>query len=218
MIAGNTKYKILKRFYVKTTKKIIKYTLIFLVIVFNTLIIARLYTFSYYPSSMKKFIWNDAAAAVYSSDAESVVYTADPAMEYDLPKSSNFFCNYLMLVPEANQLQITLRANKSLPEKIKNVYSLESIPTYDELNFDFTLVDNNGNRYPVSIKKQDTAFMYYYERLVFDSIPFDDITALYLDVYIGENPDYEEKSFTSLYVYDEQIPKEEYKLSQDELK
>ncbi|NLK39011.1 MAG: hypothetical protein GX303_02015 [Clostridiales bacterium] len=200
----------------KILKNTIKYSFIILLIAIFALIFTRIYIFSYYPKLMKSFIWNNAVESALGNETTGEVFTYKPPTAYDNAKSSNFFCDYIMIVPKAGQLQITVRANKSLMPKFAEVFELDSIPEYHDITFDFSLVDNDGNHYPLSFKKQDSAYMYYYERLVFDEIPFDDIDSLYLEIYTGENPDYSDNPFTSLYVYDKQVPRKDYKLSKSE--
>lgn len=197
----------------KTAKIIVKYFFILILVSVFALIFTRIYIFGYYPKAMKSFLWNDAVASALDTDTKGEIFTYNPPTAYDHPESSNFFCDHIMIVPKAGQLQITVRANKSLMPKLQSLFTWESVPDYFDAGFHFVLVDDNDNHYPLTFKKQDAAYMYYYERLVFDHLPFDEMEYLFLDIYLGENPDYSEKPFTTLYVYDKRVPKKEYKLS-----
>ena len=82
------------------------------------------------------------------------------------------FCAYgLMYIPEANEVQLTVRYNRS-------VYEYNNIP--EDTPFSFYLsVGASGEKLPLTVGASESKLMYEYRRLVLDGIELSDDTVLY---------------------------------------
>ena len=149
----------------------------------------RMFTFSSYPSSVKDVYFNDKLAAHYNeNDGNIIVKTQQLRAPYDDKDLGNFFCDYLYLVEDIGQLQITLRYNKSTVERLSEELGVQ-LDDMSENLFSFALVacegmiDEGGKdteenwilkRYDtVSNSVFDSQLMYRYNKLVFDGVDFD---------------------------------------------
>ena len=138
----------------------------------------RLIIFNYYPDSVKNVYFNDALTEHYDErDGDIVIKTQKLLAPYDDNVNGNFFCDNLYLVDEIDQLQITVRYNKSLIDSISKELDADLDDKSAEL-FDFRLVASFGEgdmrTYDtVSDTVFDSFLMYRYHKLVFDAVEFD---------------------------------------------
>ena len=140
----------------------------------------RLIIFNNYPDSMKKIYFNDTLTAFYESTGGNIgAETQNLRAEYDDPDEGNFFCDNLIVIREARQLQVSVRYNVSLMESIKKKYGVE-LQAGDADAFDFRLSvmplsKDDGTAIPtgeLTVKNTDKVFMYRYFKLVFDGVDF----------------------------------------------
>jgi hypothetical protein len=74
--------------------------------------------------------------------------------------------------------------------------------------FDFTLYDDNGNRYPLSQMKTDEKYMYQYYKLVFDGVDFGEATNwIRVDIYYKGAIDYEKEPYACILLYNKELVK-----------
>ena len=138
----------------------------------------RLIIFNYYPDSVKNVYFNDALTEhYYERDGDIVIKTQKLLAPYDDNVNGNFFCDNLYLVDEIDQLQITVRYNRSLIDTIANELKIELDDKSSEL-FDFRLVasfgeDDMRTYDTVSDTVFDSFIMYRYHKLIFDGVEFD---------------------------------------------
>lgn len=138
----------------------------------------RLFIFNNYPDSVEKLYFNDVLTEHYNANGGNItVKTQKLLAPYDDNEEGNFFCDNLYLIDEIDQLQITVRYNKSLIEDL----SLQLKTELDDMNaelFDFKLVASFGEGdmrtySTVSNSVFDSSAIYRYHKLVFDGVEFD---------------------------------------------
>lgn len=157
----------------------------------------RMVLFNYYPDSMKKLYFNDTLTNHYNEmDGAIVAETQDMRFPYDDPDSGNFFCDNLIVIKDAGQLQVSLRYNQSVFKKLAEEYAKEhqkegltlELNPEDEDVFTFRLCrDPRSNdaedgedtgeviAEPVgtlTVNNREEFMMYTYHKLVFDGIDF----------------------------------------------
>ncbi len=141
--------------------------LIFRVVLFNT-----------YPKSMKNIYFNDTLTAYYNATEGNIgAITQGLRAEYDDPDEGNFFCDNLIVIPGANQVQISVRYNTSLMAAIEEKYKVSLDPDSTD-NFTFSLSalpmsKNDGTAFAtgtLSVMEFDERLMYRYYKLVFDGV------------------------------------------------
>lgn len=148
-----------------------------------------------------------------------------------------FSVTQCVFIPEANQVQIVFRYNKSTLRHLADDYKLDSIPEKTGTWFDVTLVkttdltpnDKTDNLdettlsterfFPSGEPERAETGLYTFFRYTFDNVTIDDLTdGIYVDVYYNGDLDYEKKPYGTLciYAYDsEWIP---YKMTSAEKK
>ena len=157
------------------TIKIIAFVIIFSVV---GLLAIRLVMFNYYPKSMKTVYFNDTLTSFYNErDGEIGAKTQKLKAPYDDEEEGNFLCDHLILVPELGQLQITVRYNNSLLNKLAAELSLTSEQLMDEelLSFrlsglDFEVEGSTQLVETPSAVKREKVGMYTYFKVVFDGV------------------------------------------------
>ena len=137
------------------------------------IIVFRLVSFNVYPASVSGLYFNDTLTEHYNADPDGFeVKTQTVRYIYDDEDEGNFFCEYLYVIPDAGQLQITVRYNKATVERIAAERELE-LDSKDESLFKFRLVDNYGRVLgTLSDTVYDSNVTYRYIKLVFDGVDF----------------------------------------------
>ena len=138
----------------------------------------RLVVFNSYPKNVKDIYVNSALDEYYSEANGGVsVKTQNLRAPYDDEDLGNFFCDYLYVVEELGQLQITVRYNTSTVRRFSEELGRE----LDADNFDIfeyrlcaSYGDGRGLVYYDTVSDSFTASraMYRYNKLVFDGIDF----------------------------------------------
>ena len=167
----------------------IKLTAIILCFAVVAFIAFRLFTFNYYPSSVTSLAYTDTLRDYYAAtDGEIGALTQSLRAPYDDESEGNFFCNNLIVIRGADQLQVCVRYNSSLPEKLGVSFNPEDIH--------FTLRKSGGDESAtgaaagvtldatLSVCEWDEFMMYRYAKLVFDGVDFDGAEWIRLDIEI----------------------------------
>ena len=195
----------------------------------------RIVLFNYYPSKMKSLYVDDRLTAAYAAGTVTVK-TQELRYGYDDPDLGNFFADYLYVIDELGRVQITLRCNDSVRDRLNTKYGADTAPDGSELPFTFALYRNNltgtesGDEYVfyerdkvgelVSVEKT-TVLMYTYYRLVFDNVDFDGeedndpVKWLSVAALVGND------AFTRILIYENNetyATFEDYRITEGELK
>ena len=142
------------------------------------LIAFRMIAFNSYPASVSNVYFNEKLTAYYNENGGDIeVKTQKLRAPYDDEDEGNFFCDYLYVIPKADQLQITVRYNTSTLTKIAEKYG--KVIAEDDTNaFVYRLYASHGEGdvriYDVLSDKIDSSqLMYRYAKLVFDGVELD---------------------------------------------
>lgn len=138
-----------------------------------SLIAFRLIIFNSYPESVSRLYFNDTLTAHYNERGGDIsVKTQNLRAPYDDPDLGNFFCEYLYVIEDIDQLQISMRYNTGNLERIGKSAGLSYTPDFESTDaFSFRLVDNYGNIYDdVEVALTDSSLMYRYLKLVIDGV------------------------------------------------
>ena len=135
----------------------------------------RIALFNYYPEEMKTIYFNDTLSEYYNSvDGNIGAKTQSLRAPYDDEEEGNFFCDNLIVIEGADQLQLSLRYNVSVAENIMSTYGIESFDVESDF-LTLRLVDNYGRVYSdLSYMGSDSLMMYRYKKLVFDGVELSD--------------------------------------------
>ena len=134
------------------------------------LIAFRLVLFNNYPDAAKELYFDDELTAIAERDGAVKVKTQSLRAPYDDPDVASFFCDYLYVIEDADQLQITVRYNTATVRNMATELGKELSP--DDLKlFTYRLVDNYGRVYDdYDIAAFEDQMMYRYVKLVFNSV------------------------------------------------
>ena len=159
-----------------TVIKLLKIGILALCAAVVGLILFRVILFNYYPKSIKDIYFNDSLTAYYESAGEDFSAKSQSLRApYDDPDFASFFCDNLIVIEDAGQLQVSVRYNSSIFDSIKTKYGVELDPEAEDLfSFELERVPG-GNEQPYVIGELDyshseSLMMYTYYKLVFDGI------------------------------------------------
>ena len=158
----------------------------------------RLFTFNYYPKSMRTLVFTPALTEHYNATGGDIgALTQNLRAPYDDAKLGNFFASNLVVIKDIGELQITLRYNTSLKDTLATEYKLPDFDVNGKEAFTFRLwrdsTEGNEDGFEVgtlTVADFDSYAMYRYFRLVFDGIDFskdegeDKIEWLRLEIFI----------------------------------
>lgn len=138
------------------------------------LIAFRMIAFNSYPDSVENVYFNETLLNYYNEKGGEVeIKTQKIRAPYDDEDEGNFFCDYLYVVDDIDQLQITVRYNTSTVEKIAEKLGLELDENSENL-FSYRLCGDYGDQWRVignlTAVEYDKRLMYRYEKLVFDNV------------------------------------------------
>ena len=192
----------------------------------------RIFTFNYYPASMKKLYFNDTLTSFYNQNGGDIsVKTQKLRAPYDDADEGNFFCDNLYVIEELGQLQLSLRYNTSFLDKLKTELSLtdEQLAADDLLSFRLWKSGEGTNPAvqvvgKLTYSERDSFTMYRYYKLVFDGIDLtavgeDKIEWIRLEVFVKGQKD-EKKPYSMIAVYENNEAYStfsEYKISSSEV-
>lgn len=136
----------------------------------------RVIMFNYYPKSIKDIYFTDSLIEYYN-DAGDDFYAKTQSLRapYDDPDVASFFCDNLIVIEAAGQLQISVRYNSSVFDSFSEKYGVDIDKDSDNL-FSFALErvpTDGGEVYEVGElvhEHDETALMYTYHKLVFEGI------------------------------------------------
>ena len=154
----------------------------------------RLFTFNYYPRSVKRIHFTPELTAYYNACGGDIgALTQSLRAPYDDEREGNFFCDNLIVIKGAGEIQLSLRYNSSLPDKLGVDFDNEDIT--------FTLRRSGGAEdatgyeagrlldAELTVCRFEEFMMYRYAKLVFDGIDFgedgSDIEWIRLDIEIA---------------------------------
>jgi|GEM_PF-2067692 len=140
-------------------------------------LVFRIALFNYYPGEMRRLYFNDRLTEYYqSTGGDMEVFTQELRFPYDDPDEGNFFCDNLLVIPGADQLQVSLRYNNSICELFLEKYGVD-ISERGLDAFEIRLVrdplEEKGDPIAVgslSEKSVQSLMMYHYGKLVFDGV------------------------------------------------
>ncbi|MBQ7363782.1 MAG: hypothetical protein IJW48_04975 [Clostridia bacterium] len=138
----------------------------------------RIFLFNYYPKEMKRLYYTDALTDYYNSTGGELgaLSQSYPYM-YDDADEGNFFGDNVIAVREAGELQLSVRYNTAVFERLKEKYGAEL--NEDSSKFIFTLernpMEEGGEALPIGelvYNGTDSMVMYRYHKLAFSGIDF----------------------------------------------
>ncbi len=188
--------------------KVIKIAIIILCILVVGFMGFRIVLFNYYPAEIKNVYFNDTLTDYYNANSGDIdAKTQEIRFPYDHAERGRFFSDFLIVIPEAGQLQVTLRYNKSLITDLEKEYGVDfdenediftfvlsrdprENPREDELEKDEVqdvVAENVGT---LTVNKTASFALYNYHKLVFDDIDFGsatepDVEWLRVEVYVN---------------------------------
>ena len=201
------------------------------------------------PKSMKTIDVNERISTAYES-AGKELYMFRQEQRSITSGDDNygyFSITDCKIIPDANQIQTTVRYNNSTLRYTAEDYELDEIPSRDDTVYDVSLViavdltpddesDNMGNdeesveliRCHGKTTLSDTKNMYNYRKMVFQlddanvdlSALMDEgiLLAIYADFYYVGDVDYDETPYGTLCLYDFKTENEAVKLEKRDIK
>lgn len=230
----------------RITGKIIKWLFIALIAFINGILIWRMLSSSD-PSSLKPLTPNEALYNAYEDAGDSLeMFRQEQRSITSAENNYGYFSvTNAVFVPDANQVQVTLRYNNSTIRHLEADYGLEETPSRHDDLFDVTLLiatdltpqdtsDNDTNaadsvlftRVSASECISETKNLYNYRRLVFDFGDSDMselldsglLLAVYVDIYYNGSIDYDSTPYGTLCIYDYASENIRVKLNNDDIK
>lgn len=213
--------------------RIIFYTFVYTII---ALIMLRMCT-NGSPAEIDTMIVNDRLAELYAESGNSLSVFNQKYDEYTIEEDKNygyFGITKSVIIPDAEQIQIVFRYNRSTLEYLPQDYPelCPEVPSRDELHYDVSLVkvidltpenkeDNDKEEFlkferyfptkELTVAKQKGLHNYF--RYVFEDISTDDALAVYVDIYYNKAIDYEGESYGQVKIYDKSRSDHIYTLS-----
>lgn len=140
----------------------------------------RMFTFTYYPPEMKKLYFTpDLTEFYHSVGGDADILTQSLRAQYDDAEEGNFFCDHLIIVPEAGHLQVCVRYNVSLADGLLENYGFSDFDVDNQSQFSFRLWRNGDEENPggwevgeLVAVEWDEFLMYRYCRLSFEEVDF----------------------------------------------
>ena len=146
----------------------------------------RLIVAEYYPRDLKKFYMTDALTA-YAETNELDVEKVKISVPYDDNVSASFIADNLLVERGAGAVQFTLRMSRFTMEKWAETKGVDwDGKTIDETVFTVTLLDDLGNRYPVSCSFAKRYLWYRSVKYCFDGVDLSDsVSWVRVDVFLS---------------------------------
>ncbi len=147
----------------------------------------RLFIFKTYPASMKNIYFTDRLSEYYNANEGDInAETQTLRAPYDNPDFANFFCDNLIVVKEAGELQVSVRYNQSAIEEIQKKHNLSDLVGGSEDLFSYKLVDNNGRVCEnLTYTNYESKYMYHYIKLAFSDVEFEDANWIRLEITVN---------------------------------
>ena len=164
------------------------------------------------PGDFKEFSWTETALCEWREKKASVNIEKQPLFSY-ITDDGFFHGDYVYVLPEAGELQISVWYRDNIPEKAAKKIGNESLKT-DPSPFRFSLVDEEGTVYTPETFLDASRAGYTYSRLIFDGIDFSRCQTLHLSVTAANTGD--EKLISKMLVYHAEYIREPVSLTPDE--
>ncbi len=186
------------------------------------LVISAIFRQETYPSDMKKTLSNEVLSSYCEKEgAAPDAYTHDSIDDFDY--KGVIQAKHLTYIPQAGQVQISVRYGTLLFDKLCEDLELAEPPTLENADVIIKLralkvadgafsnddknLDEDEILSEITIEKSMSldkkSGRHQYSRLVFDGIDFDQYNCLYLDLYYGE----ETEPYTNIIIYHEDAAK-----------
>ena len=177
----------------------------------------RVIVLNYYPDEMEDIYFTDNITAYYNATGGEIgAKTQMLRAPYDNPDTANFFCDHLIVIEGAGEIQFAMKYNLSTLENIENTLGISDLDPNDPEIFSFRLVGSqflggspelasNYRQTVVSASPSyvgtDSAFMYRYYKLAFDGIDFSN-TYTWIRVEVFVKGQKSEEPFTMVAIYE----------------
>lgn len=162
------------------------------------------------PASMTVLLASDEMKEIYSRNGSLEAYTQD-MVNGVISQDGRFYTTGLIILPETEELVITLRYNDSVLTSMAEKYGLSEVYGSEEY-FSYYLRDSEGNTYEPETIVSERKWRYSYRRMRFSGIDVSKYTDVALCVrYIGSGED--EEDFGSVFAYHQDWVKKAYKLT-----
>lgn len=219
--------------------RIIKSLFALFILAVNALLLWRVFFSTKIPESISTMIANQELRAAYEQYGDDLTlrYQEQSTVTRAEYNYGYFSVPQCIFIPEADQVQVIVRYNKSTFTHLAEDYSLAEEPERTAPVFDVTLVkttdltpDNKDDNikaefldpqryFPTEETVQDTTDLYTYYRYVFEGVSVDKLTVgVFVDIYYTEDCDYSEKAYGTLCVFDDQSKWREYDLTKADKK
>ena len=136
----------------------------------------RIFLSEYTPATMKNIAYTDTVREHYlATDGKLGAKTQKLRFSYDNEDRGTFFAEGLIVIPDIDHLQITLRYNVSTLPVLEQTYGISGLSERDAKEFlSFRLYDNYDRVYDALVYEEtDEMAMYRYFKLAFDGVDFD---------------------------------------------
>ena len=212
----------------KIISKSIKALFFLVIIIINAIVLWRVF-FSGDPSSIKPLMANENTVAAYKEHCKNL--RLETQEQRTISSSGKFSVTECVFIPQANQIQITVRYNNSTLKYLADDYELPEAPDRKNEIFDVTIVkttdltpDNPKDNTDKSTLREDRYFpsgeaktayktLYSYRKFIFDNVSYEDAVGMFVDIYYKEDIDYSSTPYDALCIYDALMPIEEIPLS-----
>ncbi len=216
--------------------KILKYVGIALVIFVSAFFIWRIFS-SQTPKALKTLTVNDNTYEAYEQTGDLYMYVQNQSSVTSKKSNYGYFSiTEYVIIPEANQIQVTLRYNLNTLSCLAKDYNLPERPDRSLDLFDVSIVtttdltpenaeDNNditkleqARYFPSDCLKAEKN-IYTYRKFVFDGVSVEDLTVgVFFDIYYINDVDYTKGSYGTLCLYDNLSDNVQVKLTQADRK
>lgn len=213
------------------TGNILKWTARVLIFGIIAMVLWRVMFSARVPRDMTTLCVNDAVMEAYEA-GQLTVYTQEIApVNMDGATAGYFWACQVLLVPNADQVQVLIRYNNATLKHIAEDYNLgeDGIPSRDEEVIDVTLAiwvdpdptnETTTDRELVRIQPTgeattDQTTMYNYRRYVFDGVDLntENMINMSVDIYYKGSVNYDRVAYSSLVVYEPKQETWEYDLT-----
>lgn len=192
----------------------------------NAIVLWRVF-FSGDPSSLKGIMVNENTLEAYENNGGKLTLVTQK--QRTITSSGLFSVTECIYIPEAKQLQVTVRYNNSTLKRTALDYDLESVPDRESEVYDVTVVktkdltpenteDNEDpeflseERFFPSEVKSAYKRLYSYRKFIFDNVTYNGAVGLFVDIYYSGDADYEKTPYGALCIYDAETETETHAL------
>lgn len=195
--------------------RIIKILILLVCLSVVGLLAFRMIVFNRYPDGMDEIYFTDTLTEYYNSTGGNIgAKTQEIDAKYDDPDWSNFYADKLIIIEATDELQVTVRFNKSAIAAIEEELSLSGLDRTDPdlLSFKLAVYDDTiqSAKYldaNLEYKGVETYLMYTYYKLAFSGVKVDTGEAgrnnpgwIRLDIFVkGQSAG---EAFSSIYIYE----------------